>query len=150
MATETKEQKATNRALDAIYKYIKPGTNEGISFTVCRLTDDLFTTSFLGGGDASVFTASGKRGTISSQLSNGRILDSGGALPHEFPIQFKFNLNNGKATGNWNNPATGAAETVTVTLAFFKSVGPAGEKYYIFYGNRSSDGAGYTFTFELL
>jgi hypothetical protein len=150
MPTETKEQRATDRTLKTIYKYIQPGTNEGISFTVSRLTDDLFTTSFLGGGDASIFTPSGKRGTISSQLSNGYILDSGGALPHKFSIEFKFNLNNGKANGSWNNPVTGNAENVTVTLTFFKSVGAAEGKYYIFYGDRTSDGAGYTFTFLLL
>jgi hypothetical protein len=34
---------------------MRSGTDEGISFEVSRLTDDLFTDSFLGGGDASKF-----------------------------------------------------------------------------------------------
>jgi hypothetical protein len=150
MATEKQEQKATNHALDIIANWMRSGTNEGISFEVSRLTDDLFTDSFLGGGDASKFTASGLRGTLTSQLSDGYILDSGGLVPHKFPIQFKFNLNTGKATGNWNNPVTGAAEAVTVTLTFFKSATKPEGKYYIFYGDKSSDKAGYAFTFLLL
>jgi hypothetical protein len=100
---------------------MKSGTNEGISFEVSSLTDDLFTDSFLGGGDASQFTPSGHRGTLTSQLSNANILDSGGGAPHKFAIQFTFDLNTGKASENWNNPVTGHAETVNVTLTFFKS-----------------------------
>jgi hypothetical protein len=129
---------------------MKSGTNEGISFEVSRLTDDLFTDSFLGGGDASRFTPSGHRGTLTSQLSNAYILDSGGGAPHKFAIQFTFDLDSGQASGNWNNPVTGQAETVSVTLTFFKNATAPEGKYYIFYGDKSSDKAGYSFTFILL
>jgi hypothetical protein len=136
--------------LDALANWVKSGTNEGISFEISRLTDDLFRDSFLGGGDASKFTPSGHRGTLTSQLSNAYILDSGGGAPHKFAIQFTFDLNTGKASGNWNNPVTGQAETVTVNLTFFKSAAVSEGKYYIFYGDKSSDKAGYGFTFILL
>jgi hypothetical protein len=129
---------------------MKSGTNEGISFEISRLTDDLFTDSFLGGGDASKFTPSGHRGKLTSQLSNAYILDSGGGAPHKFSIQFTFDLNTGKASGNWNNPVTAQAEAVTVTFTFFKSATAPEGKYYIFYGDKSSDKAGYVFTFILL
>jgi hypothetical protein len=150
MATERQELKATNRALDTIANWMKAGTNEGISFLISRLTDDLFTDSLLGGGDASRFTASGRRGKLTSQLSNGYILASGGGVPQQFPIQFTFNLNTAKATGSWNNPVTNQAETVTITLTFFKTATRPEGKYYIFYGDRSSDKAGYAITFLLL
>jgi hypothetical protein len=150
MTTEKKEFQATNEALDAIANWMKSGTNEGISFEISRLTDDLFTDSFLGGGDASRFTPSGHRGELTSQLSNAYILDSGGGAPHKFAIQFTFDLNTGKASGNWNNPVTAQAEVVTVTLTFFKSATAPEGKYYIFYGDKSSDKAGYAFTFILL
>jgi hypothetical protein len=150
MPSEKQEQKATNKALDAIANWMRRGTNEGISFTISRLTDDLFTESLLGGGDASRFTAAGRRGKLTSQLSNGYILDSGGGLPQKFPIQFIFDLNTAKAKGNWNNPVTAQAETVTVTLTFFKTATVPEGKYYIFYGDKSSDKAGYAFTFLLL
>jgi hypothetical protein len=150
MTTEKKEFQATNEALDAIANWMKSGTNEGISFEISRLTDDLFTDSFLGGGDASRFTPSGHRGELTSQLSNAYILDSGGGAPHKFAIQFTFDLNTGKASGNWNNPVTAQAEVVTVTLTFFKSATAPEGKYYIFYGDKSPDKAGYAFTFILL
>lgn len=150
MPSETQEQKATNKALDIIANWMRSGTNEGISFTISRLTDDLFTQSFLGGGDASKFTASGRRGKLTSQLSNGHILDSGGGVPHQFPIQFTFDLNSGKAKGSWTNPVTSQAETVNVTLTFFKTATVPEGKYYLFYGDKSSDKAGYAFTFLLL
>ena len=150
MATEKQEQKATNHALDILANWMKAGTNEGISFEISRLTDDLFTDSFLGGGDASRFTASGRRGTLTGQLAKAYILDSAGGVPHQFPIQFTFNLNTGKATGNWNNPVTGQAETTTITLTFFKRASRTEGKYYIFYGDRSSDQAGYVIAFSLL
>ena len=150
MATERQELRATNRALDTIANWMKAGTNEGISFQISRLTDDLFTDSLLGGGDASRFTASGRRGTLTSQLSNAYILASGGGAPQQFPIEFVFKLNTGKATGNWNNPVTGQSETVTITLTFFKTATRSEGKYYIFYGDRSSDKAGYVLTFLLL
>jgi hypothetical protein len=148
--SEKKELEATNKALDALANWMKSGTNEGISFEISRLTDDLFTDSFLGGGDASKFTPSGHRGTLTSQLSNAYILDSGGGAPHKFDIQFTFDLNTGAASGNWNNPVTGQAEAVNVTLTFFKSATAPEGKYYIFYGDKSSDKAGYGFTFILL
>ncbi|MGA2481884.1 MAG: hypothetical protein ABSF92_02050 [Candidatus Acidiferrales bacterium] len=150
MASEHQEQQATNHALDTLANWMKAGTHEGISFEVSRLTNDLFTDSFLGGGDASRFTASGHRGTLTSQLSNANILDSNGGVPHQFPIQFAFDLNTGKAAGNWNNPVTAQAEAVTVTLTFFKSATRPEGKYYIFFSDESSDKAGYTFTFLLL
>lgn len=150
MTSEKKELQATNEAFDALANWVKSGTNEGISFEISRLTDDLFTDSFLGGGDASKFTSSGHRGTLTSQLSNAYILDSGGGTPHKFAIQFAFDLNTGKASGNWNNPVTGQAVAVTVNLTLFKSASAPEGKYYIFYGDKSSDKAGYGFTFILL
>jgi len=87
------------------------------------------------------------RGTLTSQLSNAYILNFEGGAPQRFAIQFTFDLSNGKARGTWTNPVTGKAETVSVTLTFLKrAIAPEG-KYYIFYGDKSSDKAGYTFTF---
>ena len=150
MPSEAQEKKATNKALDALANWMRSGTNEGISFTVSRLSDDLFTESFLGGGDASQFTPSGRRGKLTSQLSNANILDSGGGVPKSFPIQFTFDLNTAKAKGNWNNPVTGQAENVTATLTFFKAATVPEGKYYMFYGDKTSDKTAYAFTFLLL
>jgi len=50
MPTESKERKDTQHALAQVFDYISSGTNEGISFSLSRLTDDLFTDSFLAAG----------------------------------------------------------------------------------------------------
>jgi hypothetical protein len=104
------------------------GTNEGIFFEVSRLTDDLLMDSFLGGGDASIFTPSGHRGTLTSQLPNAYILNSEGGAQHNFAIQFTFDLSNGKAWGTWTNPVTGQAETVSVHSDIFQTRHRPGRK----------------------
>lgn len=62
MPSERSEHRETQHALARVFDYISPGTNEGISFSLAQLTDDLSTDSFLAGGDISLFTPSGHRG----------------------------------------------------------------------------------------
>ena len=88
MPSERSEHHATRQALVEVYDYISPGTNEGISFLVSRLTDDMFTDSFLGGGDISLFTAGGTRGVIKSNTgTTAQMFDPGGGAPASFPIE---------------------------------------------------------------
>src|SRR6266480_2167931 len=110
MPSERTEDRETRHALGQVFDYISPGTNEGISFSLSRLTDDLFTNSFLGGGDISLFTPSGHRGTIRSQLSHGYILASSGAAPAQFPIALTVDLSTGQSSGTWTLP-DGTAQT---------------------------------------
>jgi hypothetical protein len=119
--TEHHEHAATSHALDQVYQYISPGTNEGISLGVSRLTDDLFTTSFLGGGDISLFTPGGHRGTIRSQDTTGYVLDSGGGVPASVPFDLALDLNNGQATLTWT-PSGGSPTTATLSLDYVKTV----------------------------
>src|SRR5438445_12204126 len=102
MATERQELRATNRAFDTIANWMKAGTHEGISFQISRLTDDLFADSFLGGGDASRFTASGRRGELTGQLWRPYILASGGGGTPQLRTQFAFSLNPAKSAGSRN------------------------------------------------
>jgi hypothetical protein len=71
----------------------------------------------------SLFSTTGHRGTATSQLSNGHILNSGGGLPHQFPIQFAFNLDNGQLSGTWTNPVTATADRVTLRIELAVSTG---------------------------
>jgi hypothetical protein len=141
-STETKERKATQQALDAVYQYIKPGTNEGISYEISRLTDDLFTDSFLGGGDISLFTPAAPRGTIKSQLSSAFRLDSNGGAPTSFPFDLSINLSTGKATLQWTD-STNVARTATLSLDFLKEVDRPEGKNYLFGADEVSDDAVY-------
>jgi hypothetical protein len=151
MATETTEQHATDHALDELASWLRPGTNEGISFEMSRLTDDLFSDSFLGGGDISLFTASGRRGVMTSQLSKGHRLDSGGGVPAQFDISVAIDLNANKVTGQWAYPGE-PVKTYHFQLTFLKKrPGVAGEQL-LFYGENAApdDDAGYAFSFTLL
>ncbi len=151
MPTEAQENHATQAALDELANWLRPGTNEGISFEMSRLTDDLFTDSFLGGGDISLFTASGRRGVMKSQLSKGHRLDSGGGAPAQFDIDVSIDLNTNKVTGKWAYPAA-PLKTYHFELTFLKKrPGVAGEQL-LFYGENAApdDDAGYTFSFTLL
>jgi hypothetical protein len=150
MPTETQERKATNQALDVISNWMKAGTHEGISFLITRLSDDLFTDSFTGAGDMSLFTPSAHRGMLKSQLSDGYVLDSGGGLPHKFPIQLTFNLDTGTIGGSWTNPVTTLAETPSLVVTFFKTATRPEGKYYLFYADSSTDDASYSLSFLLL
>jgi len=149
MPTERTEHQRTEHALREVFDYISPGTNEGISFVISRLTDDLFTDSFLGGGDISLFTASGRRGVIRSQQSNGSTLDSAGGAPAQFPLTLELDLNSGEASGSWTLP-NGIAQTSSFRLLFVKSAaGPKGNTL-MFGSDSTSDDAAYSLTLVLI
>ena len=150
MPSERSEHHATRQALVEVYDYISPGTNEGISFLVSRLTDDMFTDSFLGGGDISLFTAGGARGVIKSNTgTTARMFDSGGGAPASFAIELTFDLNDGEATGSWTLPdGTSQAPTFGVQLVK-KATVPEGV-LYLFCGETSSDDAVYSLTLLLI
>jgi hypothetical protein len=147
MPSERSEHHATRQALVDVYDYISPGTNEGISFLVSRLTDDMFTDSFLGGGDISLFTAGGARGVIKSTTA--RIFDSGGGAPASFPIELTFDLNDGEATGSWTLP-DGTAQAPTFTVQLVKRATVPEGVLYLLCGETSSDDAVYSLTLLLI
>ena len=132
-----------------MYDYISPGTNEGISFSLSRLTDDLFTDSFLAGGDISLFTPSGRRGSIRSQQSNGWMLSSSGGAPSQFPIELTVDLSSGTASGSWTLP-DGAAQTPTFEVQHVKTVSRPEGTLVLFAGETSSDDGGYSLALLLI
>lgn len=138
MTTEQSEKRDTQHALNQVFDYISPGTNEGISFSLSRLTEDLFVDSFLAGGDISLFTPAGERGTIRSQSSNGDVLSSSGGAPAEFPVSLQVDLNSGTATGDWTLP-DGTTETPSFELQHVKTVSRPAGMLLLFAGETTSD-----------
>lgn len=149
MPSERTENRDTERALTEVYDYISPGTNEGISFSLSRLTDDLFTDSFLAGGDISLFTPSGRRGSIRSQLSNGWILSSTAGSPSQFPIELTVDLSTGTGSGDWTLP-DGTAQTPTFELQHIKTVSRPEGTMLLFAGETSSDDGAYSLALLLI
>ena len=147
--SERTEHRATERALAEVFDYISPGTNEGISFSLSRLTDDLFTDSFLGGGDISLFTASGERGSIRSQESQASVLLSSGGAPSQFPINLTIDLSTGKGSGSWALP-DGTAQSPTFVVQWVKTAKRPEGTLLLFVGETSSDEATYSLTLLLI
>jgi hypothetical protein len=149
MPTERQEHRDTEKALTQVYDYISPGTNEGISFSLGRLTDDLFTDSFLAGGDISLFTPSGRRGTIRSQESNGWVLSSTGGSPTQFAVELTVDLSSGTASGNWTLP-DGTAQAPSFELQHIKPVSRPEGTMLLFAGETSSDDGAYSLALLLI
>ena len=149
MPTERQEHQDTEKALTQVNDYISPGTNEGISFSLGRLTDDLFTDSFLAGGDISLFTSSGRRGTIRSQESNGWVLSSTGGSPAQFAVELTVDLSSGTGSGNWTLP-DGTAQTPIFELQHIKTVSRPEGTMLLFAGETSSDDGAYSLALLLI
>src|SRR5690242_7242383 len=98
----------TEHALEQIAAWLRPGTNEGISWTLARLTGDLFDDSLLAGGDASRYEAHGRRGRVQAQLSHAYLLAAGGGggAPTVVPVELKLDLDEGRVELAWT-PAAG-------------------------------------------
>lgn len=149
MPSEHHEHRETQHALERIYDYISPGTNEGISFSLSRVTDDLFDDSFLGGGDISLFTASSHRGHIRSQLSNGYVLDGGGGVPAQFPFDLEIDLGYGRASGSWTLP-DGTAQTPHFELQHVRTLDTTDGVRILFAGETTTDDAVYSVALVLI
>jgi hypothetical protein len=147
--SERREHRQTQHALGQVFDYISPGTNEGISFSLSRLTDDLFTDSFLGGGDISMFTPSRHRGSIRGQLSYGHVLSSSGGAPTQFSIDLTVDLTTGTGSGSWTLP-NGTAQTPSFELQHVKTVNVPEGNMLLFVGETSSDGAVYSLALLLI
>lgn len=149
MPSERNENRETQHALTQVFDYISPGTNEGISFSLSRLTDDLFTDSFLAGGDISLFTPSGRHGTIRSQLSDGNLLASAGGAPAQFPVSLTIDLDTGSGSGDWTLP-DGTAQTPRFQLEHVKTVNRPEGTMMLFVGETSSDDGAYSVALLLI
>jgi hypothetical protein len=149
MPSERTEHRDTEHAITQVYDDISPGTSEGISFSLSRLTDDLFTDSFLAGGDISLFTPSGHRGSIRSQQSNGWMLSSGGGAPTEFPVALRIDLSSGTGSGNSTLP-DGTAQTPTFALQHVRTVSRPEGTMLLFAGETTSDDGGYSLALLLI
>jgi hypothetical protein len=149
MTSETTENRATHDALGKVFSYISPGTNEGITFALSRLTDDLFGDSFLGGGDISLFVASDDRGVIIGQEASAWTLDakSGAAVP--LPIELKLDLDSGQASGAYT-PSAGTPTTFSFRVEYDKSAQRPEGEMLLFGSERSSDEAQYSLALVLI
>ncbi len=146
MPSEHSERHATQQALDKLYHFSLQPAREGITFTIARLTNDIFATSFLGGGDCTPFTPQGERGILTGQDATAHILAPGGGAPSSFPINLTIDLNAGQINATWTAPGS-AMQNTTFDLVLYESI--AAEQALVFYSDRASDKAAYALNLTL-
>ncbi|HEV3092977.1 MAG TPA: hypothetical protein VGY30_00520 [Solirubrobacteraceae bacterium] len=129
----------TREALEEIRRYSEPETNEPITLTLSRLTDDLFTDSFLGGG--ALVNPPGD--TLESENSEGFMLASDGGSPTSFAIELSINLTTAQAHGKWTLP-DGSVQTPSFYLNYVQSVDRPEGRLLLFDSQGHSDGAVYS------
>jgi hypothetical protein len=139
-------------------KWLESGTAAGASpvrrwdyqtYSPYKGGKDLFTDSFLGGGDISLITPSGQRGSIRSQDSQAWVLSSSGGAPTSFPINLIVDLSTGDGSGSWTL-RDGTALSPTFALQWVKSVNRPEGRMLLFAGETYSDDAAYSLTLLLI
>lgn len=157
MATEAHEHALTQKALDTLTKWgknpnIDGGENIGFSLSRQGAPSD----AFLGFGDCTPFTPSGKRGILNGQppADTGAPIayfdDFSGSTPtlNQVPFTFSFNLNTGKVSLSGAFP--GLPASLDFRVEFFKEFDGADGKNILFYSDESSDNAGYVIALQLV
>ncbi len=147
--TEHQEHVELTEALEAISKWLSPGTNEGANFLVTRLTGPIGGGSFFGGADITQWTAGGARGSLHSNGGIAYNLGFSGVNPVNYPLAATVNLNSGEVRLTWTEPGQ-PAQSSTFMLAYVKLVPPPSGPTYFFDTEKSSDEAVYSFTVVLL
>jgi hypothetical protein len=156
-ATEKHEHTLTQKALDTLTTWGKNPNIDGgenIGFSVSR--QGAPSDAFLGMGDCTPFTPSGKRGTLKGQPVGftGQPVayfdDFSGSTPtvKQVPFIFAFDLNSGKVTLNGAFP--GLPATLDFQVEFLKEFDGNDGKNIVFYSDKTSDNAGYVIALQLV
>lgn len=148
-ATEHQEHVELTEALEAISKWLSPGTNEGANFLITRLTGPIGGGSFFGGADITRWTAGGAHGSLHSTAGIAYNLGFGGLSPASYPLSATVDLNSGEVALSWTEPGQ-PIQSATFKLAYVKLVPPPSGPTYFFDTDFSSDEAVYSFTVVLL
>lgn len=146
----------TQKALDRLTKWGKNPTIDGgenIHFSVSRQSAP--SEPFLAFGDCTLFSPSGKRGTMTGQPagSSGAPVayfdNSGGALEilEQVPCTFSFDLNTGKVhlCGAFSGKLPPKLE---FRVEYFKQFDAAAGENILFYSDQASDNAGYVIAIQ--
>lgn len=150
--TEKHEHALTQRALDTLAKWGKDPTIDGgenIAFSLAR--QGAPSDAFIGLGDCTPFTPSGKRGVLQGQPS----ASTGAPVAYfvipafaEVPFTFSFDLNEGKVSlqGAFSN----LPPTLSFTVEYIEEFDGNDGKNMLFHSEETSDNAGYVIALQLV
>jgi hypothetical protein len=155
--TERREHASTRKALDTLAKWGKDPNAAGgetIAFSLSRQGPP--SDAFLGIGDCTPFTPTGRRGILKGQPPGftgeprAYFDDFSGVSPalQQVPFTFSFNLNTGKVS--LNGPFPGLPATLSFTVEYLKKFEGSGGRNILFRSERSSDHAGYVIALQLV
>jgi hypothetical protein len=150
--TEKREHALTQRALDTLARWGKDPNIDGgenIAFSLAR--EGAPSDAFIGLGDCTPFTASGKRGVLHGQPSG----LTGAPIAYfvipafaQVPFTFSFDLNNGKVSLNGAFP--NLPPDLTFTVEYIREFDGNGGKNILFHSEETSDNAGYVIALQLV
>lgn len=150
--TEKHEHALTQKALDTLAQW---GNNpnidggENIAFSLVR--EGAPSDAFIGAGDCTPFTPSGKRGVLHGQpaASTGAPIASF-VIPTftQIPFTFSFDLNIGKVTLNGAFP--NLSPNLTFTVEYISEFDGNDGKNILFHSEKTSDHAGYVIALQLV
>jgi hypothetical protein len=106
---------------------------------------------FLGMGDCTPFTPTGRRGILKGQpvgFTGAPIAYVGSPPGNQIPCTFSFNLNTGKVLLSGSFPNLPA--NLKFTAGFLKKFTGFGGKNIVFYSEKTSDKAGYVIALQLV
>ena len=157
MATETQENVLTQKALETLTTWGKNPNIDGgenIAFSLSR--QGAPGDAFLGTGECTPFTPTGKRGILKGQPAGftGEPIayfdDFSGSSPtvNQISFAFSFNLNTGKVSLSGSFPNLPA--TLTFAVEYLKKFTDSGGKNIVFYSEKTSDNAGYVIALQLV
>jgi hypothetical protein len=154
VVTEKHEHALTQKALDTLAEWGKdlPGENIGFSLTREGAPSD----AFIGMGDCTPFTPSGKRGVLHGQP----VGDTGAPVAYlvipafaQVPFAFSFDLNKGEVSLNGAFPPGGdtiLAPTLTFTVEYIREFDANDGTNILFHSEETSDNAGYIIAVQLV
>jgi hypothetical protein len=155
--TERHQHALTQKALDTLTAWGKDPNIDGgenIAFSLSRQGSP--SDAFLGIGDCTPFTPTGRRGILNGQPPgfNGEPIayfdDFSGTSPavNQVPFKFSFDLNTGKISLSGSFPDLPAI--LDFTVEYLKEFKDAGGRNILFYSEQTSDNAGYVIAVQLV
>jgi hypothetical protein len=150
--TERHEHTLTQRGLDTLAQWGKDPNIDGgenIAFSLAR--EGAPSDAFIGAGDCTPFTPSGKRGVLHGQPS----ASTGAPVAYfviptftQVPFIFSFDLNKGEVSLNGAFP--NLPPTLTFTVEYIREFDGNGGKNILFHSEETSDNAGYVIALQLV
>ena len=150
--TEKHEHALTQRALDTLAKWGKDPNVDGgenIAFSLAR--EGAPSDAFIGLGDCTPFTPSGKRGVLHGQPAASTGAPAAYFVVPAFaqvPFTFSFDLN--KSEVSLNGAFPNLSPNLTFMVEYIREFDGNGGKNILFHSEETSDNAGYVIALQLV